>query len=101
MRRVNGIIFLATMKHNSNITLYKTAAICDSEGTFARPGMVAIRHGRVIDAGSPNKISKKLKENAKVICKPNVLLIPALVNAHAHLDLSSIEPQDYDGDFTK
>lgn len=86
------------MKH-SKITLYKAAAICDAQGTFARPGAVAVKNGRVIDAGHPENIAKRHHDGAKTIDLSDSLLIPALVNAHAHLDLSSIAPGDYCGDF--
>jgi cytosine/adenosine deaminase-related metal-dependent hydrolase len=85
------------MKHRP-VTLYRAAAIRDAYGHAARPGAIALRNGRVVAAGEPDDLPRRLTEGAHVVDRPNELLIPALVNAHVHLDLSSLEPVAFDGD---
>ena len=87
-----------TMKQRP-VTLYLSAAICDSQGTVARPGAVAVRHGRIIAAGKPDDIPRRWRQGASVIDLPDDLLMPALVNAHAHLDLSGLGPITFPGNF--
>ncbi len=82
------------------ITIYRAAAIRDAQGTSARPGAVAVKHGRVIASGPTDSMPKRLTKNAQFIDRPNDLILPALVNAHAHLDLTPIGPVPYGGEFT-
>ncbi len=81
-------------------TIYRAAAIRDAQGTSARPGAVAVRHGRVVASGHPDSLPKRLLKNALFIDRPDELILPALVNVHAHLDLSGLGPTPYGGDFT-
>ncbi len=81
-------------------TIYRAAAIRDAQGASARPGAVAVRHGRVVASGLPDSLPKRLTRNATFIDRPDELIIPALVNAHAHLDLTELGPTPYGGDFT-
>ncbi|MFA9479177.1 amidohydrolase family protein [Phycisphaerales bacterium AB-hyl4] len=86
------------MKRNPT-TLYLAAAIRDAGGHVARPGAIAVRDGRVVDAGHPNDISRRLRNTARTVELPEDLLLPAMVNAHAHLDLTHVPAVDYTGDF--
>jgi aminodeoxyfutalosine deaminase len=81
-------------------TIYRAAAIADAQGTSARPGAVAVKHGRIIASGPTDAMPKRLLKNALFIDRPDELILPALVNAHAHLDLTPIGPLAYSGDFT-
>ena len=81
-------------------TIYRAAAVRDAQGTCARPGAVAVKHGRVVASGHPDSLPKRLVKNATFIDRPGELILPSLVNAHAHLDLSPLGPRPYGGDFT-
>jgi len=78
-------------------TVYRVAAVCDALGTRARPGVIAVREGRVVAAGSADAVG--IDADAVVVDLPRTLVLPALVNAHAHLDLTTIGPKPYGGDF--
>jgi cytosine/adenosine deaminase-related metal-dependent hydrolase len=81
------------------VTIYRAAAIRDAQGTEARPGAVAIKNGSVAAAGPVKKIPKRLAEHARIVDRPNDLILPAMVNAHAHLDLTTFGPVEYTGHF--
>jgi len=83
------------MKHARPTVLY-AAAVRDAAGVDARPGAVLIQDGHVVAAGEPDSLPAELVEQAEVIDRPNDLLLPAMVNAHTHLDLTPVGPQPYD-----
>lgn len=87
-----------SMKHES-ITIYRAGAVQDAAGCSARDGAIAVSGGRVIAAGSYDEIPRRIRENAQLIDRRGELLIPAMVNAHAHLDLAGLAPSPYAGDF--
>ena len=87
------------MKHEQ-VTIYRAAAIRDAQGTHARPGAVAVKHGMVVASGHPDSLPKRLLKNATFVDRPDELILPLLVNAHAHLDLTSVGPTPYQGSFT-
>ncbi|GAB4110842.1 MAG: amidohydrolase family protein [Phycisphaeraceae bacterium] len=82
------------------LTIYRAAAIRDAQGTNARPGAIAVRHGRIVASGHPDTLPKRLLKNAHYVDRPNDLLLPCFVNAHAHLDLTSLGPTPNPGPFT-
>jgi len=86
------------MKHEKP-TIYRAAAVRDAQGACARPGAVAVKHGRIIAAGHPDSLPRRVLKNAQIVDRPDDLLLPALVNAHAHLDLTSLGPTPNPGDF--
>ena len=73
-------------------TIYLAAAVRDAQGVNARPGAVVVKHGRVVAAGHPDSLPRRATKNATVVERPNDLILPALVNAHAHMDLTSLGP---------
>src|SRR5262245_18903468 len=79
--------------------LIRAAAIADAAGTLAAPGAILLDGGRIIAAGSPQVIGAVT--GASVEDLPREIVIPALVNAHAHLDLTHIGPIALKGDFTE
>lgn len=88
------------------ITLIRAGAIdgfgevaVEGDGT-ARPGVLAVAGGRVIDAGPTADLDRRYAADARrVIEYPASLILPGMVNAHTHLELSAIGPQPYAGDF--
>ncbi|MEM9348492.1 MAG: amidohydrolase family protein [Planctomycetota bacterium] len=83
------------MKHARPTVLY-AAAVRDAIGVNVSPGAVLVQEGRVVAAGEPGSLPKGLVEQAEVIERPKHLLLPAMVNAHTHLELTSIGPQPFD-----
>jgi cytosine/adenosine deaminase-related metal-dependent hydrolase len=79
-------------------TLYRAAAVRDAGGTEARPGMVLVRGGEVVAAGSDRDVRPGGVPD-RTVDLPGLLLLPALVNSHAHLDLTLLGPRPFDGDF--
>ncbi len=52
---------------------------------------------RVLAVGSPREVdSHPLSSKAKRIDRPSAVLIPGLVNAHTHLDLTHMGPMEHD-----
>ena len=62
-----------------------------------RPAAIHWSDGGIIAIGSPDELPPPA--GARVIERPSHLVLPPFVNAHAHLDLTSIGPQPYGGDF--
>ncbi len=87
------------MKH-ATVSIYRAAAIRDAQGASSRPGAVAVKHGRVIASGHPDTLPRRVLKNATFIDRPDDLILPALVNAHTHLDLTALGPTPLQGDFT-
>ncbi|MEM9111485.1 MAG: amidohydrolase family protein [Planctomycetota bacterium] len=83
------------MKHARPTVLY-AAAVRDAVGINASPGAVLVQQGRVVAAGEPGILPEGLVEQAEVIERPKHLLLPAMINAHTHLGLTSIGPQPFD-----
>lgn len=66
-------------------------------------GQIAVRDGAILAAGSVDEVTRQLRHlppPARTIDLPDQLLVPAMVNAHAHLDLTLVGPQPFEGDFT-
>ncbi len=63
------------------------------------PGAVAIAGGRVLAAGDPDEVLRRAGAHAVRVDLPDRLLMPGLVNAHVHLELTAVGPHRYTGDF--
>ena len=81
-------------------TLYRAAAVRDAAGVEARPGMVLVRGGEIVAAGSAKDVGQAHGEVDRIVELPDLLLLPALVNSHAHLDLTLLGPRPFAGDFS-
>lgn len=69
----------------------------DATGPPLRPAAILWRDGQIVHAGPPDLVG--CPPGAEVIECPDRLILPGLVNAHAHLDLTAIGPTPYGGDF--
>jgi len=79
------------------LRLHRAARVVDGAGVDASPGVLLRDDAEVIAAGPPERIG--VPADAEIQEHPDHVLLPALGNAHAHLDLSSMEPEPFDGDF--
>ena len=72
------------LAHNRRMIL--AAGVIDATGMAACPGAVLVEGDQILAAGSPEQIGSV--PSAELVQMPEMLLLPGLVNAHAHLDLS-------------
>lgn len=68
-----------------------------------RPGAVAVSDNRIVAVGTPDAVYKEVRDQGPftTIDLPDRLLLPALVNAHTHLDLTDIDPVPVEEDFIR
>ena len=71
--------------HNS--VVIECAGVLDAGGVAAAPGVVLLEGGRLRAAGSPEAVGMPPAGSTR-IARHDLLAMPGLVNAHAHLDLS-------------
>lgn len=74
-------------------------AIADERGVLASPASLLIETGslRVLAVGTPEEVGHHPGSiGATRLSRPRAVLIPGLVNAHAHLDLTHIGPRPFD-----
>jgi cytosine/adenosine deaminase-related metal-dependent hydrolase len=77
--------------------LVRAAGVVDARRVDARPGAVLLAEGRVVASGAVEDVGAVA--GARIVDLPRELVIPPLVNAHAHLDLSHLGPRPFGGDF--
>ncbi len=77
-------------------TLIRAGRVVDAS-TSLGPGSILLDGGDIVAAGSPADVGDV--PDAEVLDLPESVVMPALVNAHCHLDLSNLDPRPYDGDF--
>lgn len=87
------------MNDNGTPTILRAAAVRDAMGTNLRPGVVVVQEGRVLLAASPDHPELRSFRGGRTVDLPRSLLLPVMVNAHAHLDLAGLGPQPYGGSF--
>ena len=87
------------MERPAHIILLAAGA-CDALGTVLRPAAVALRGHRILAVGRPEAIASAHRGRDTAIQeRPREVVLPALVNAHAHLDLTLLGPRPYGGNF--
>ena len=84
--------------------LLHAAAACDARGFFHAPAAVLVQNGRVVLTGSVARVEQfRDRHDLATVADDRwrgCLLLPSLVNAHAHLDLTDTPSVPYGGDFT-
>ncbi|MDP7069862.1 MAG: amidohydrolase family protein [Phycisphaerales bacterium] len=70
--------------------LIRAGGLLDAAGTEVAPGVVLVESDRVAAAGTPESIGSV--PDAEIVDRTGELLVPGLVNAHCHLDLSGPGP---------
>lgn len=89
----------------AQVTVYQAAAVRDAVGTNHRPGTVVVQSGRIVFVGPPDRViphdaaGKGPGGEIREVDASRLLILPAMVNAHAHLDLTDLGPRPYGGDF--
>ncbi len=81
--------------------MYRAGAVRDAAGVNASPGAVAFQAGRVVAAGPLDEVLKSTGRKPMMDLGDDWLLLPGLVNAHAHLDLTQIGYQPFTGRFSQ
>ena len=87
------------MKSVNGDRVIVAGAIADAAGACFRPGAIRLRGRMVVATGPPEDVLSAGSGEASVEELPNRLVMPGLVNAHTHLDLTHIGPVEYGGDF--
>ncbi len=74
---------------NSRRRLIRAAMVVDGETVAEAPGAILLDgENDILAAGAPEVIG--VPEDAEVVDLPRSIILPALVNAHAHLDLTHL-----------
>ncbi len=84
--------------YGSAATVFIGKAVRDAAGIDVADGAVALTGGRVLCAGGRRAVLDRAP-GARVVERPDAVLLPGLVNAHTHLDLTSVGYWPYGGDF--
>ena len=79
----------------SRVLIHAASAI-DSDGEIA-PAAILLEGANVVQAGAPASIG--VVEDAHIVDARSEVVMPGLVNSHAHLDLSGPGPLPFEGDF--
>lgn len=87
--------------HNKSEFIIRAGAIRDATGVKASPGVIHVRDGEIAATGSVEQCHSLLSAGIAIREYRDKLVLPGLVNAHAHLDLTHIGPSEYDGDFIR
>jgi cytosine/adenosine deaminase-related metal-dependent hydrolase len=85
------------MATNFRRQLVRAAGVYDGAQVAAAPGALLIESGRIAAAGTPESIGSV--PDADRIDYPDAVIIPGLVNAHVHLDLTHLGPIPFTGSF--
>jgi cytosine/adenosine deaminase-related metal-dependent hydrolase len=70
--------------------LLRAPLVADGQRVAAAPGVVLLEEDRVLASGTPEEVGGV--PDARIEEHPGEAILPALVNAHCHLDLTHIGP---------
>jgi cytosine/adenosine deaminase-related metal-dependent hydrolase len=79
--------------------LYSGQLLADGHQTWLSDGAILMRDGVVVECGASSDLKQTAPADTTHHHLPNALLIPGLVNAHAHLDLTAVGAVEFDGEF--
>jgi cytosine/adenosine deaminase-related metal-dependent hydrolase len=82
----------------SEPVVYLGGAVRDAQQVRCAPGAVAMAGGVVLAAGEPDQVRRQIGA-CRTVDRPDRLLLPGLVNAHTHLQMTTIGPRAYAGTF--
>src|SRR5436309_14327049 len=77
----------------SHSTILRAAWIAPMNRPAFRDGMVSIQNGRIVEVGPAAEMLPRHPASA-IEDLGDVLLLPGLVNAHVHLELSDLVPSE-------
>jgi cytosine/adenosine deaminase-related metal-dependent hydrolase len=80
-------------------TIYHVAAARDALHVDLRPASVVVHRDKILQVGRPEQVNAHDYPHARHVHLPDTLLLPAMVNAHAHLDMTALGPLPYPGSF--
>ncbi|MEM7230291.1 MAG: amidohydrolase family protein [Planctomycetota bacterium] len=84
-----------------NDTTYITAAgMIDASGTAFAPAAIRLQDHQILASGTTDDVGPPAPGDTVVPCD-DLMLMPALVNAHAHLDLTSLGVRPFHGSFAE
>lgn len=75
------------MKPGIRGTVYTASRVVADPDRLFSPGSVAVAEGAVVAAGAPGDVARDLPGRFDRVDLPGLLLLPGLVNAHAHLQI--------------
>ncbi len=88
------------MQSSSNFIL-SAPWILPIDQPLIQNGSVVVEKNQILDLGSSETIKKKYSSKDFIpINLPQTVLLPGFVNAHSHLELTSLKKLEYPGNFT-
>jgi cytosine/adenosine deaminase-related metal-dependent hydrolase len=89
------------MDRPRDIRFFHADGVLDAEGVCAAPGSLLVEitgdSPCVLAAGTPEDVAGRPESRvAQRIDLPGMALLPGLINAHTHLDLTHVGPREYD-----
>lgn len=97
---------------DDRVRLLRAPLIADAEGVLAAPGAILLRGRKILAAGAPEAIGLPHSTGVsgdpapgspetQIVDFPGMAILPALANAHTHLDLTHLGPIRYGGSFER
>ena len=87
----------STQSANLPVRVVHAAFVADGAGVLECPGAVALRGDCVVAVGSPQSVGAAGGAEPERLA--GAAIVPALVNAHTHLDLTAVGCLPFGGDF--
>ena len=81
--------------------IYVAGAVFDAQNVRFAPGALAVADRQVVAVGEPEDVRRAVGGSCEQVELPDRLLLPGLVNGHAHLQMTSIGPRPYPGSFNQ
>jgi cytosine/adenosine deaminase-related metal-dependent hydrolase len=72
--------------------IFRAGWVCPISGPPIRDGAVAVRHWQIVEVGPFAELNTKYAGFSMVVDRGRCTIVPGLVNAHTHLELSEFTP---------